>query len=103
MKNNLLTTVLTWVLATSLVLSMVFVVQFFFKTRELRRHQGEMARAQNTRAFANLLVSDTLEYAKRDQGIAPILEVIGIRFTKGPAAGTGTGTGTAAPTKPSGK
>jgi hypothetical protein len=103
MKNNLLTTVLSWVLATSLVLSMFFVVQFFFKTRELRRHQADIARYQNTRTFAQLLLNDTLEYAKRDQGIAPALEAIGIRLTKNPAAGTGTGSGTAAPTKPAAK
>lgn len=100
MKNNLLTTILTWVLATSLILSMVFCIQFFFKTRELRQHQGDMARYQNTRQFVNLLVNDTVEYAKRDQGVAPILEVIGIKMTKVPPAAAGTAPAT---TKPAAK
>jgi hypothetical protein len=101
MKNNLLTTILTWVLATSLILSMIFCTQYFFKTRELRRDQAEMARYQATRNFVNLLVNDTIEYAKRDQGIVPILEVIGIRMTRNPAAGAPAAA--AAPTKPAGK
>ena len=67
----------------------------------MRRDQAEMARYQATRNFVNLLVNDTIEYAKRDQGIVPILEVIGIRMTRNPAAGA-TGAA-AAPTKPAGK
>jgi hypothetical protein len=97
MKNNLFTTVLTWVLATSVVLSILFCTQFFFKTRELRLHQLEMSRYQNTRQFVTLLVNDTVEYAKRDQGIAPALEIIGIKLTKVPTQAGGAASSTAKP------
>ena len=86
MKNNLFTTILSWVLVTSLVLSVVFSIQFFFRTREMRMLQGEMARYQNTRAYVNMLVNDILEYYKTDPGIAPVLETIGIKLKPGAGA-----------------
>ena len=48
MKNNSLATVLTWVLATSLLFGMFFSAQFYFRTKELGNRslllQQEMAR-----------------------------------------------------------
>ena len=88
MKNNLSTTVLTWLLATSVILSIVFCLQFVFRTRELRRLQGEVARYQTTHTMLNVLLNDLATYSRRDPGINPILESLGIRMnrTNPPAA-----------------
>jgi hypothetical protein len=78
MKNNLFTTVLSWLLAVSVILSVVFCLQFVFHTRELRLLQGEMSRYQNNHAVLNVLVNDVVEYSRRDAAINPILESLGI-------------------------
>jgi hypothetical protein len=92
MKSNLFTTILNWVLVTSLVLSIVFCVQFFFRTRELRSQtalfQQEMARLQNNRSLLSALANEVMEYSKRDQGVIPVLETIGIKPVKGASAGS---------------
>lgn len=89
MKNTLFTTVLTWLLATSVILSIVFCLQFVFRTRELRTLQGEMARYQNTHAMLNVLLNDLAAYSRRDPAINPILESLGIRMGRtNPAAAT---------------
>ena len=87
MKNNLFTTVLSWLLATSVILSVVFCLQFVFRTRELRTLQGEMARYQNTHQVLNILLNDVATYSRRDPGITPILQSLGIRVgTNNPTA-----------------
>jgi hypothetical protein len=96
MKNNLFTTVLSWLLATSVILSVVFCLQFIFRTRELRRLQNEMARYQNTHQVLNILLNDLAQYSRRDPGITPILQSLGIRIT-------GTNPPAATPPKPSEK
>ena len=80
MKNNLFTTVLSWLLATSLILSVVFCLQFIFRTRELRQHQNTMASYQNTHQVLNVLLNDVAAYSRHDPGINPILQSLGIRI-----------------------
>jgi hypothetical protein len=98
MKNNLFTTVLTWLLATSVVLSIVFCLQYVFRTREMRRIQGEVSMYQQRHQFLNVLINDVVEYSKRDPGIDPVLESVGVRVNRTPGS-----PGTAAPAKPSAK
>jgi hypothetical protein len=80
MKSNLLKTVFDWVLVTSLLLSVLFFVQFFNRTRSLRTMQmslqAELAQFQNTRTFLNMVVGDVMEYSKSHPDIDPILESI---------------------------
>ncbi|MGN6553562.1 MAG: hypothetical protein ACTHLW_07550 [Verrucomicrobiota bacterium] len=84
MKNNLLKNVLDWVLATSVLLSVVFFVQFYFRTKDFRTTQAslqlEMAKYQNNRQMLPLLINDTLEYNKAhpDVNLTRILESIGV-------------------------
>jgi hypothetical protein len=94
MKNNLFTTVLTWLLATSVILSIVFCLQYIYRTREMRTIQGEVNMYQQRHAFLNVLINDVAEYSKRDPGIDPILESVGVRVNR-------TGAGPSAPAKPS--
>jgi hypothetical protein len=94
MKNNLLTTVLTWVLATSLILSMYFCVKFYFRTKQLRAQsmlsQQEMERIQNNQKLINSVVNDVAEYGKTHPAIDPILEsyleTMGLKMNRGNSA-----------------
>jgi uncharacterized membrane protein len=89
MKNNLLKNVLDWVLLTSVLLTVYFFVQFFFRTKELRTLnttlQLEMQKYQNNHGILNLLINDTVEYSKThpDANLARILE--SVKPAPGPA------------------
>jgi hypothetical protein len=98
MKNNLFTTVLSWLLAASVILSIVFFLQFSMRTRDLRRFQTELAIYQQRRQVLNMMLTDLAGYSQRDAGIIPILQSLGIRATtNAPVAAP------AAPAKPSAK
>ena len=86
MKNSLFTTVLMWLLATSAILSIVFCLQFIFRTRELFTRQAEMGRYQNNHQLLNVLIGDLREYSKRNPAINPILQPLGPGRTNAPAA-----------------
>jgi hypothetical protein len=79
MKTNLMTTILTWVLGTSMVLSIFFGYQFFSKTRQMPPLEMEIQTYQNNHAFLNALVGDIVEYSKRDPGIDPLLVEAGVK------------------------
>ena len=82
MKNSLFRNVLDWVLATSVLLTIIFFVQFYFRTKESRSlsftMQTEMQKYQNNHAVLNLLVGETVEYSKMhsDPNLARILETL---------------------------
>jgi hypothetical protein len=88
MKNTLLTTILTGVLAAGLLFSMYFSVKFFFQTKDLRLCQMEISRYQNVHQRLNALLNDVAEYSKRDPGVLPILETVGVRPAKAAAVST---------------
>jgi hypothetical protein len=81
MKNSLFTTVLSWLLATSVILSVVFCIQFGFRTRDLRLFQAQIGRYQTTHQILNVLLNDLAAYSRQDPGITPILQSLGIRVT----------------------
>jgi hypothetical protein len=91
MKSNAMNTILNWVLATSIILSGWFFYRYSAQSRNLRTYEAqrqmEMAKYQNTRSSLNLLVNVVSEYSKKDPGVVPILESIGARPAKAPAAG----------------
>ncbi|MFO1477267.1 MAG: hypothetical protein U1F98_11510 [Verrucomicrobiota bacterium] len=87
MKNDLKSTILLWVLGTSIVLSAWFGFQFFSKTRQMPPLEAEIQTYQNNHAFLNVLVGDVVEYSKRDPSIDPILIEAGVKQGKtAPAA-----------------
>ena len=88
MKNSLLVTVLTWILAAGLILAAFFSIKFFFQTKEMRNSQFAMQRYQTTHQVLNVLLGDVVEYSKRDPGITPLLESIGVRMGKNAAGAT---------------
>jgi hypothetical protein len=94
MKNNSLTTALGWLLTISVILSVVFFVQFAFRTRELRRCQTDLGIYQQRHQVLNMMLNDLAGYSRVDPGIVPILQSLGIKAqTNAPAA----------PAKPSAK
>jgi len=80
-----MTAILQGALAFSLLLSVIFFLQFFFKSREFRSLQGQIAQYQQTRMRLNQLVAETVEYSKRNPAIDPILSSVGVKTA--PVAG----------------
>jgi hypothetical protein len=80
MKSNLLKNVLDWVLATGVILSIIFAVQFYFRTKDLRELDGvyrlQVAQFQQNRQVLGMLVNATAEYNKAnpDANLKRILE-----------------------------
>lgn len=101
MKNNLLRNVLDWALATSVLLTVIFFVQFYFRTKEYRTLSGtlqvEMQKYQNNHAVLNVLVTETIEYSKThsDANLTKILDTLKPAAAPAPAP--------AAAAKPAGK
>jgi hypothetical protein len=80
MKSNVVRTLLDWALMASLVLSIVFLIQFFQRTRELRNLQGTLAveaqKRQLNLALLNALATEASRYSERDPGMKQLLESI---------------------------
>lgn len=74
MKSNGTTTTLNWALAIVVAATAMFGIKYYFKTREVRSLQTQMAGYQNKQAILNNLVAECLEYSKRNPSIDPILE-----------------------------
>lgn len=74
MKSTGTTTILNWALAIVVAATLIFAIQYFFKTREARSLQAQMAGYQNKQAVLNNLIAESLEYSKRNPAIDPILE-----------------------------
>jgi len=80
MKSNLLRTVLEWALATSVLLSVWFLMKYYNQTHEARIFQGQMqadnAVVQNNNAVMSRLIQESFEYSKRNPAIDPVLQSI---------------------------
>ena len=66
-------------LALSLVLSVVFCIQFIFLSRELRSLNVSAAMANAHRSTIQALVMDCIEYSKKNPAIDPLLKSIGAK------------------------
>jgi len=104
MKNSLFNTILTGVLATSLVLSIYFCWLYFVRSKDIILIQSQLARYQQTHQMLNLLVNDTAEYSRRDPAsFAPIFETIGLKVNRAAAAAGAGGAATGTTAKPPAK
>ena len=97
MKNNLVTTLLNWVLATSVILALWSCTQFFFRTRDLRGQaamlQAEMGKYQNNGTFLRQLLSDAAEYSRHNPDMERVLESAGLKLNKNTNAAAAPKTG----------
>jgi hypothetical protein len=75
-------TLLETVLIISLILSGVLLLQYFFKSRQLRTAarslQVETRKNQQLQVHANLLAQEAWAFRQKDQSIDPVLKVFGI-------------------------
>lgn len=89
MKSNAINSILTGILAVSLVLSVIFCVQFIFQTREWRTLSGQINGINVYRNGIQLLAADCLQYSEKNSAINPILESVNLKPSKtAPAAST---------------
>lgn len=90
MKSNTLKNVLEWVIATGVILSIIFFLQFYIRTKELRNLQLQVAGVQQNQQTLNMLVRETVEYNNihKDPNLTRILEAI--RVPAQAQAGGGT-------------
>jgi hypothetical protein len=82
MKSNASNSVLTVLLAISLLTSVIFCLQFFFQTRELRRLNGQINNINNYRNGIQALAADCLQYSEKNPSINPVLESVGLKAPK---------------------
>jgi hypothetical protein len=86
MKSNTLRTIFEWALAMSLLLSVIFFIQFFMRTRQERSYQAEMSRFQNTHMMLNMVQNDLGEYAKTHPDLKTFMEAKPAAPAPAPAA-----------------
>lgn len=63
----------------SVAISVVFSVSYVRSMRELRSLQAQMSSVANTRQVIQAVVSESIEYSKRNPAIDPILQGIGVK------------------------
>lgn len=85
MKSNLANMVLTALLAVSLLLSVVFCLQFMFRVREYRSISGQINIINAERVRLQQLAAECLQYSEKNPAINPILETVGLKPKAAPA------------------
>jgi hypothetical protein len=85
MKSNLANMVLTAFLAVSLLLSVVFCLQFMFRVREYRSISGQINIVNAERGRLQQLAAECLQYSEKNPAINPILETVGLKPKTAPA------------------
>ncbi len=82
MKNNASNSILTVLLVISLLLSVMFCLQYTFQARELRRLSGQINHINMYRNWVQSLAADCLQYSEKAPAINPILESVGLKGGK---------------------
>lgn len=85
MKSNLANMVLTVLLAVSLLLSVVFCLQFMFRIREYRSITGQISGINAYRTSVQQLAAECLQYSEKNSAINPLLESVGLKPKTAPA------------------
>lgn len=78
MKSNASNSILTILLAISLLLSVIFCLQYTFQARELRRISGQVNHINMYRNWVQALAADCLQYSEKNPAINPILQSVGL-------------------------
>lgn len=89
MKNNGMTTILNWALLAGAVALLVSGIKYYNKTKTVRTNQvliSQMNTLKATDQAIRSLVADSLEYAKANPSISPVLETIVGKQAAKPAA-----------------
>jgi len=79
MKNNGTTTILNWALMAGAVVLLISGVKYYNKSKTVRAYNvliGQATNLQNSENLVRGLVAETMEYAKTNPGINPVLDAI---------------------------
>ena len=79
MKSETISAVLVLVLFVSALLAVWLSVRWFYSVKEMQELQFEQARIGNVRAAAQALANDTIQYARKNPAIEPILTEFNLR------------------------
>lgn len=85
MKSNSPNIFLTIMLVLNLAFSILFCLQFTFRSRELRSLNTEVNRINMIRGTLQALANDCLAYSEKNPAINPILEQVGLMPAKAAA------------------
>ena len=85
MERNLITNILTGLVSLSVLASLILVVLYVNRTRDLRIAQGKIEAINRFRAIAPSLAGDAVEYSRRNPAIDPLLQSFGLKATNNPA------------------
>jgi hypothetical protein len=86
MKTNPLINALLGMLCVGAIATFALAIVFEVHFRQLQRLQPQVAQAQNGRNLSVVLAEEVLKYSEHNPAIDPILQVIGAKPVKGPAA-----------------
>ncbi len=79
MKNNGISTILNWALLAGAVALLVSGIKYYNKTKTVRTYQiviGQATSLQQTEQVVRGLLADSVEYAKTNPSITPVLDAI---------------------------
>jgi hypothetical protein len=79
MKSETVSSGLVLVLFVSALLAVWLSVRWFFSVKEVQELQAEHARISNARAAAQGLANDTVQYARKNPAIEPLLTEFNLR------------------------
>lgn len=91
MKNNGTTTILNWTLLGGAVVLLFAGIRYYNTSKTVRSYQvmiGQMSALQTTENIVRGLVAESMEYAKTNPSITPVLDSILNNKPKAPAAPT---------------
>ena len=78
-KKDSFAVLLVGLLFVSAIVSLVLAVWYGFNVRDLRRLQPQTAASQARLNLAQALLSDMLEYSKRNPAIDPLLQSLNLK------------------------
>lgn len=82
MKNSPLTKALLVLVVVISLWSVYYCMSYVSKSRELRTMQSQVAFLNFRQQLVNTLVTEAVEYSKKNPAIDPILEGIGVKPAK---------------------
>jgi hypothetical protein len=79
MKSESISAVLVLLLFVSALFAVWLSVRWFFSVKEMQEFQFQQARISNTRAAAQALANDAVQYGRKNPAIEPILAEFNLR------------------------
>ena len=95
MQKSPLTAILLTVLLVNVLATAVLAFSYIWQMREAQRLQLQINSINQTRNLVQALANEAVEYSKRNPGIDPLLQSVGLKAPKSSPA--------PAPAKPTGK